>query len=91
MYLVKRTTQFRRDTKLCQKRGKDMDKFKTLNELLIAGRSLPPANRDHLLSGNWKGHRECHIEPDWLLIYRILPQEGVLEYVRMGSHSDLFK
>jgi len=68
-----------------------MDKFKALNELLIAGQSLPEHNKDHSLSGNWFGFRECHIEPDWLLIYRINQKENFIEYARMGSHSDLFR
>ncbi|VAW40962.1 mRNA interferase YafQ [hydrothermal vent metagenome] len=64
--------------------------FKHVNELLVAGEQLPVKNRDHILTGNWKGHRECHIEPDWLLIYRVNEVEKEIEYVRMGSHSDLF-
>ncbi len=64
--------------------------FKHINELLMAGEQLPVKNRDHILTGNWKGHRECHIEPDWLLIYRVNEVEKEIEYVRIGSHSDLF-
>lgn len=67
-----------------------MTKFKTIHELLMSGMSIPETNKDHILSGNWNGHRECHIEPDWLLIYRIDRENKVIEYVRMGSHSDIF-
>lgn len=67
-----------------------MTKFKTIHELLMSGMSIPEKNKDHILSGNWNGHRECHIEPDWLLIYRIDRENKVIEYVRMGSHSDIF-
>ena len=90
MYQIRRSTRFRRDAKLCEKRGKPMAKFKTINELLIMRTSLPAKNRDHPLSGNWRGHRECHIEPDWLLIYRVDDKQKIIEYVRMGSHADLF-
>ena len=69
-----------------------MDKFKEITELLEEGNPLPYKNHDHGLVGNWDGHRECHIEPDWLLIYRIDEdeEEEVIEFVRMGSHSELF-
>jgi mRNA interferase YafQ len=67
-----------------------MTKFKAIHELLMSGMSIPETNKDHILSGNWNGHRECHIEPDWLLIYRIDRENKVIEYVRMGSHSDIF-
>ncbi|MDA1122459.1 MAG: type II toxin-antitoxin system YafQ family toxin [Bacteroidetes bacterium] len=70
--------------------NKPLDKFKNINELLISGHALPEKNKDHYLSGRWSGYRECHIEPDWLLIYRINEDEKCIEYVRMGSHSDLF-
>jgi mRNA interferase YafQ len=90
MYAIRRSSKFRRDARLCEKRGKDMRKFKRVHELLIAGQSLPPHHKDHFLGGAWQGSRECHIEPDWLLIYRVFQKEGILEYVRMGTHSDLF-
>lgn len=67
-----------------------MTKFKAIHELLMSGMSIPETNKDHILSGNWNGHRECHIEPDWLLIYRIDRENKVIEYVRIGSHSDIF-
>ena len=60
------------------------------NRRLVVGKSLPEANRDHLLTGNWDDHQECHLESDWLVIYRINKTVKVLEYVRMGSHAELF-
>lgn len=90
MYEFRRSTQFRRDVKRCQKQHKDMTKFRAIHEALITGKPLRNENRDHKLTGNWKNHRECHIEPDWLLIYRVNEQRKEIEYVRMGSHADLF-
>ena len=90
MYSIRTTAQFRRDVKRCQRQGKDMSLFKVLNETLIAGQTLPEKYRDHALMGNWRGHRDCHITPDWLLIYRIHADEQEIEYVRMGSHAELF-
>lgn len=90
MYEIKRSTQFKRDVRRSIKQHKLMTKFKTIHELLMSGMSIPEKNKDHILSGNWNGHRECHIEPDWLLIYRIDRENKVIEYVRMGSHSDIF-
>lgn len=82
------TTQFKRDLKLSKKRGKDLSKFDSIVELLLKGKSLPEKNRDHPLTSNYKDHRECHIEPDWLLIY--LLGKTTLVLVRTGTHSDLF-
>jgi mRNA interferase YafQ len=83
-----RGTQFRRDVKLAQKRGKDMVKLREVILLLMEGRPLPPRFKDHALSGDWKHYRDCHIEPDWLLIYKI--DRDDLHLVRTGTHSDLF-
>ncbi len=83
------TTQFKKDYKRVKKQNKDLSKLKTVIEKLIAGKKLDPHYRDHQLSGNWKGHRDCHIESDWILIYRITAGELYLE--RTGSHPDLFK
>lgn len=83
------TTQFKRDYKRIKKQIKDLDKLKIIIEKLAAGRKLEPKYRDHQLSGNWKGHRDCHIESDWILIYRTEADELFLE--RTGSHSELFK
>lgn len=85
---ISQTNQFKRDIKRLLKRGKDLAKMKAVVDLLLAGEDLPPKNRDHQLGGTWVGHRDCHIEPDWLLIYKTLENELRLE--RTGSHSDLF-
>jgi len=83
------TTQFKKDYKRVNKQNKDLSKLRAVIEKLVAGQSLDPKYKDHQLSGNWKGHRDCHIEPDWILIYRITPDDLYLE--RTGSHSELFK
>jgi mRNA interferase YafQ len=90
MYEIKRSTRFKRDVRRCQRQNKPMEKFKDIHEFLIEGTPLPVQNHEHNLSGNWDGYREGHIEPDWLLIYRIDEANKVIEYVRMGSHAELF-
>ena len=80
--------QFKRDLKSVQKRGKDMEKIKTLMRLLIDEKPLPPQCRDHPLKGNWRSFRDAHIEPDWLLIYKI--SGDVVRFERTGRHSDVF-
>ena len=87
---VKPTNVFKKDYKLAMKRGLKIELLDAVIEMLANGASLPPENKDHELSGNWKGHRECHIQPDWLLIYRIEKDVLVLTLSRTGSHSDLF-
>ena len=83
-----RFRQFERDVKLQGKRGKDLEKLKTIIQHLIEEKSLPDRNKDHVLSGTFAGYRECHIEPNWLLIYQ---REGnVIYFVRTGTHADLF-
>jgi mRNA interferase YafQ len=89
MRSIRRDTQFKKDVKLLQKRGKDMEKLKRIIIFLVEGEKLPLKNKDHHLKGTLKDCRECHIEPDWLLIYRIEGSE--LSLVRTGSHSDLFQ
>jgi len=86
--VVVRSSQFKRDVKTAQKRGKDLTKLQALPKILIEQRPLPPAYRDHPPKGNWGGYRDAHIEPDWLLIYRISRDE--LHLARTGTHSDLF-
>lgn len=71
-----------------EKRGKDLGKLRELLGLLITGNELPASYKDHPLKGDWKGYRDAHIEPDWLLIYRVADDE--LQLARTGSHSDLF-
>ena len=83
------TTQFKKDYKRIKKQNKDLDKLKSIIEELISGQKLDLKFCDHQLSGIWKGHRDCHIEPDWILIYRVSSDTLYLE--RTGSHSDLFK
>ena len=89
-YTVKTTSQFKKDFKLAMKRGLNIDLLETVIATLALGEPLPDKNKDHALTGNWIGHRECHILPDWLLIYRIEDDVLVLTLARTGSHSDLF-
>tara|TARA_A100001391_G_scaffold165892_1_gene125862 strand:+ start:493 stop:762 length:270 start_codon:yes stop_codon:yes gene_type:complete len=84
-----RSAQFKRDVKRVQKRGKDMARLKVLLTLLIEQSPLPAAYLDHPLRGDWKGYRDAHIEPDWLLLYRVEGEE--LHLARTGSHADLFR
>lgn len=84
------TNQFKKDYKLAQKRHLDIDLLDNIIRTLSRGEPLPEKNRDHALTGDWIGHRECHIQPDWLLIYRIEDNVLVLTLARTGSHSDLF-
>lgn len=83
------TTQFKRDYKLQQKRHKDLNLLDNLIKVLVKEEPLPPKNKDHPLQGDYKGYRECHIEPDWLLIYKV--EGDSIYFVRTGTHSDLFK
>lgn len=83
------TSRFKRDYKLAMKRGLPIELLDNIIRALAAGKSLPEQNRDHQLSGNWRGHRECHIQPDWLLIYKIDQGALVLTLARTGSHADL--
>lgn len=84
------TSQFKKDYKLAMKRGQSIDLLDNVIRLLAKGEPLPDSNRDHALSGNWIGHRECHILPDWLLVYRVENDILVLTLARTGTHSDLF-
>ena len=82
------TKQFEKDLKRCQRRNKRMEKFKLVAETLIAGDELDSIHRDHKLIGNFVGRRECHLESDWLLIYKL--EEDRIIFERMGTHADLF-
>jgi len=82
------TTQFRRDIKRVKKQAKKLEKLKSIVRRLSAGEALDPRYRDHPLTGLLRGSRDCHVEPDWLLIYRIETDSLFLE--RTGSHSELF-
>ena len=90
MYKIRPSTKFQKDLKKVQKRGYDISLLTTVLNILANGESLPSKYRDHNLSGNYKGCRECHITPDWLLIYEILDDELILYLTRTGTHSDLF-
>jgi mRNA interferase YafQ len=90
-YTVKLTSKFKKDYKLMMRRGRDIALLDGIIAKLATGETLEPANRNHELSGDYSGHSECHIEPDWLLIYRVYDNILVLSLTRTGSHSDLFK
>ena len=89
-YEIKHTTQFKKDYKLAKRRGLNIDLLKEIISKLSNGATLDPKYKDHPLAGNWIGHRECHLQPDWLLIYRYDDDILVLTLTRTGSHSDLF-
>ena len=89
MRTIHRTSQFKKDVKQMGKRGKKFSEFKEIIRKIAKGETLEAKYRDHVLIGQYKGTRECHIEPDWLLVYELTESELVL--VRTGTHSDLFK
>ena len=89
MKAIRHTSQFKRDVKRMQRQGRELEKLKRVLETLVKGEPLAAKYRDHVLVGQYKGTRECHIEPDWLLIYELAETEIVL--IRTGSHSDLFR
>jgi mRNA interferase YafQ len=82
------TTQFKKDLKRIRKRGKNPEKLKSIMSQLIDEEALAERHRDHVLVGNYRGRRECHVEPDWLLIYKLDGMQIIFE--RTGSHADLF-
>lgn len=84
------TTQFKKDLKRIRKRGLDLNSLKFVLDTLQKQEALPLKYRDHALVGDYRGFRECHIEPDWLLIYTISNEKLILTATRTGSHSDLF-
>ena len=90
MYSVRPTTKFQKDLKRIEKRGYNMALITDIIKKLANGEQLPENNRDHSLSGDYTGCRECHITPDWLLIYEIAGDELILYLTRTGTHSDLF-
>lgn len=89
-YKVIPTNKFKKEYKLALKRGKKIEKLHEVVELLVKDLDLPASLCDHELRGNWKNHRELHIESDWLLIYQKIEDLLILELTRTGSHSDLF-
>lgn len=84
------TNQFKKDYRQAMKRHLEIDLLDDIIRKLAAGEQLPEKNKDHALVGNWIGHRECHIQPNWLLIYKIEKDLLILTLARVGSHSDLF-
>ena len=90
-YEVKFTNQFKKDIKLAKKQNKDLNKLFGVVNILAEGGILEAKYRDHDLSGEYKGTRECHVEPDWLLVYEIQNDVLVLMLYRLGTHSELFK
>lgn len=89
-YQLEYTSKMKHDVKLMKKRGKDLNKLIKVLSILMNGESLPKEYKDHQLVGNYKNYRECHIEPDWLLMYRIFEDELILSATGTGTHSDLF-
>lgn len=85
------TTKFKKDLKRATKQGKTRELLNNVIKKLQHGEQLPQKNCDHALIGNWKGYRECHITPDWLLIYKVEDEVSLLRLVRTGSHSELLQ
>ncbi len=90
MYLIRTTTRFQKDLKRIEKRGYNISLLTDIIKKLANGETLPEKNKDHNLTGDFQGCRECHITPDWLLIYEISDNELILYLTRTGTHSDLF-
>lgn len=90
-YELQFTSQFKKDLKLAKKQNKDLDKLFEVIDILANGETLDAKYKDHSLTGNYRGTRECHVEPDWLLIYEIRGDVLVLMLYRLGSHPELFK
>jgi mRNA interferase YafQ len=84
------TKRFEKDVKTMKKRGKNINKLKQIIIKLVKGEILEAKYKDHKLIGNYTDRRECHIEPDWLLIYKLIPQDDLIIFERTGTHSDLF-
>ncbi len=90
MYKIVYTNRMKKDTKLMKKRGKDITKLVNVLSLLASGNPLPIQYKDHQLTGNLQDFRECHIEPDWLLMYQVYEDTLILSATATGTHSDLF-
>jgi mRNA interferase YafQ len=86
-----RTSQFKKDVKRAGKRGENLSKLRAAMDLLIEGGQLPPDYKDHPLRGNFASSRDCHIEPDWVLIYRLTEKNTHVRFQRTGTHRDLFR
>ncbi|MBF0548648.1 MAG: type II toxin-antitoxin system YafQ family toxin [Candidatus Riflebacteria bacterium] len=89
-YTSQTSNQFEKDVKKVKKQGKDIELLKGIMLILLNGDPLDAKYKDHDLRGNWKGYRELHIEPDWLLIYKRFEVELIIRFERTGSHSELF-
>ena len=89
-YEIQRTSQFKKDYKAAVKRNLDMEQLKKVVKILAEGETLPEEYNDHTLKGKYSGYRECHIQPDWLLVYKITEDLLILSLYRTGTHSDLF-
>lgn len=89
-YKIKTTNKFQKDLKRIEKRGYNLKHLSDVVKIIASGEALPAKYRDHSLGGNYKSYRECHITPDWLLIYELTEDDMVLYLTRTGTHSDLF-
>lgn len=89
MKTLVRSTQFKKDVKAAKKRGQDMEILKNTILMLLKDEVLPESYRDHQLTGNYKAYRECHMQPDWLLIYQ--KEDDMILFYRTGTHSELFR
>lgn len=89
-YEVRLSAQFKRDLKLARKQGKNVDKLYDVIGMLAMGEKLDARHRDHNLSGRYEGYRECHVEPDWLLVYKLEDDVLILLLYRISTHSELF-
>ncbi|MBR2212002.1 MAG: type II toxin-antitoxin system YafQ family toxin [Fibrobacter sp.] len=90
MMEIRTTSKFRKDLKLAKKKGLNIALLQEVVDVLASGEKLSEKHRDHALTGDWESFRECHIQPDWLLIYKISGDSLILTLVRTGTHSDLF-
>lgn len=90
MLKIKRSSKFKKDYRIVQRRGYDIKLFEDVIEMLINQQPLPEKHRDHQLKGDYEGYRECHISPDWLIIYKVVDDRLFLLLARTGTHSDLF-
>jgi len=90
MFYPAYTRQFERDVKRLRRRGHDLAELKEVMVSILAGERLAPKFKDHQLHGAWQGRRECHLRPDWLLIYKMDPVQNLIIFERTGSHTDLF-
>lgn len=90
MYKIVLSNRFKKDLKLVSRRGYNLNLLNTIVDQLAAGEKLPEKNCDHELIGDYAGFRECHIAPDWLLVYRVIEDDLILYLMRTGTHSDLF-